>query len=67
VKVSSSGEESVSCDEEDNLSDDSGIQHDVCTKSVAERPRVAFTGKYGINTNSEDPNKTLADYSGLAL
>jgi hypothetical protein len=50
VKISSYGEHSVSSDEEENVSDNSCIQHVIWTKSGAEQPHFPFTGKPGIHT-----------------
>jgi hypothetical protein len=59
VKISSHGEQSVSSDEEENVSDKSSMQHGIWTKSGAERPRFSFTGKPGINVDLEDPSNLL--------
>jgi hypothetical protein len=51
-------------DEEENVSDNSSMQHCIWAKSDAERKRFPLTGKPGINADLEDPSKTLADHSG---
>jgi hypothetical protein len=60
----SCGEQSVSSDEEDNVSDNSSMQHGIWAKSCAEQPRFPFIGKSGINVALEDPSNTL-EYSEL--
>jgi hypothetical protein len=40
-----------SCDEEENVSDNSSMQHGIWAKSGAERPRFLFTGKTGLNVD----------------
>jgi hypothetical protein len=59
VKISSCGEQSVSSDEEENVSDSSSMQHDVWARSGAERQCFPFTGKPGINTELEDASNPL--------
>jgi hypothetical protein len=54
VKILSFGEQSVSSVEEENVSDNSIMQHGVWAKSGAERPHFPFTGKSGINVDLED-------------
>jgi hypothetical protein len=56
VKILSSGEQSVSSDEEENVSDSSSMQHSIWLKSGAEQPHFPFTGKPGINVELEDPS-----------
>jgi hypothetical protein len=56
VKISPRGEQSVSSDEEENVSDNSSMQHGMWAKSAAERTRFPFTGKPGINVDLEDPS-----------
>jgi hypothetical protein len=56
VKISSCGEESVRSDEEENVSDNSSMQHGIWANSGAERPRFPFTGKPGKNVDVEDPS-----------
>jgi hypothetical protein len=60
VKISSCGEQSVSSDEEENVSDKSSMQHGIWAKSSAERPHFPFTGKPGINVDLEDPSNPPA-------
>jgi hypothetical protein len=62
-KMSSCGEQSVSSDEEESVSD-SSVQHGVWAKSGAERPHFPLTGKPGINVYLEDPSNPL-EYFGL--
>jgi hypothetical protein len=64
VKISSCGDESVSSDEEEIVSDNSSMQHGIWTKSAAKRPRFPFTGKPGLNVDTEDPSNHL-EYSEL--
>jgi hypothetical protein len=59
VKISSCGEQSVSYDEQENVSDNSSMQHDIWAKSGAERPCLPFTGKPGINVDLGDPSNPL--------
>jgi hypothetical protein len=54
VKISSGGEESVSSDDAQNVSDNSSMQPDIWENSGAERPRFPFTDKPGINDDLED-------------
>jgi hypothetical protein len=56
VKISSCGEQSVNSDDEENVSGNSNIQHDMWAKSGADWPRFPFIGKTGINVDLEDPN-----------
>jgi hypothetical protein len=64
VNILSGGEQSVSSDKVENVSNNSGMQSDVWANSGAERPRFPFTGKPGINVDLEDPNNPL-EYSEL--
>jgi hypothetical protein len=48
VKILSCGDLSVSSDEEENVSDNSNMQHGIWTKSCAEQPHFPFTGKPGM-------------------
>jgi hypothetical protein len=59
VKILSHGKQSVSSDEEDNVSDNSSKQHGIWAKSGAELPCFPFTGKPGINVDLEDPSNPL--------
>jgi hypothetical protein len=54
----------VSFDEEENVSDNSIMQHGICAKSGAEQPRFIFTGKSSLNIDLEDPSNSL-EYSEL--
>jgi hypothetical protein len=56
VKILSCGEQNVSSDEEENVSDNGTMQHGVWAKSGAELPHFPFTGKHGINVDLEDPS-----------
>jgi hypothetical protein len=55
MKISSCGEQSVSSDEEENVSDNSSMQHGIRAKSGAEQPCFPFSGKPGINVDLEEP------------
>jgi hypothetical protein len=59
VKISSCGEQSVSSDEAENVSNNSILQHGVWAMLGAKRPRLPFTGKSGINVHLEDPINLL--------
>jgi hypothetical protein len=59
VKTSSGGEQSVSSDEAENVSNNSIMQPDVWVNAGAEQPCFPFTGKPGINVDLEDPSNTL--------
>jgi hypothetical protein len=54
VKMSSNGEQSVSSDDAENVSDNNSMQPDTWATSGAEQPRFLFTGKPGINVDLED-------------
>jgi hypothetical protein len=56
VKLSSCGEQSVTSTEEENVSDNSSMQHGIWAKSGAEQPCFPFTGKPGINVDLQDPS-----------
>jgi hypothetical protein len=60
----SCGEQSVSSDEEENVSDNSSMQHHKWAKSGAKQPRFPFAGKPGINVDLEGPSNSL-EYSEL--
>jgi hypothetical protein len=60
VKFLSDCEQSDSSDGEDNVNDDSNMQHE----AGAELPR--FSGKPGLNVHLEDPN-SLLDCSELLI
>jgi hypothetical protein len=64
VKISSCGEESVSSDEEENVSDSSSKQYGIWAESGAERPRSSFIGKPCIIVDLYDPSNPL-EYSEL--
>jgi hypothetical protein len=57
VKILSGGEQSVSSDQTENISNNNSLQPDVWANSGADRPRFSFTGKPGINVDLEDPSK----------
>jgi hypothetical protein len=59
VKILSHGEQSVSSDVEENVSDNSSMQHCIWVKLGAERPCLPFTGKPGINVELEDLSNPL--------
>jgi hypothetical protein len=59
VKILSCGEQSVSSDEEENVSNNHSMQHGMWAKSGAEQPHLPFTGKPGINVGLEDSSNTL--------
>jgi hypothetical protein len=56
VNISSGGEQSVSSDDTENVSNNTNMQPDVRENSGADRPLFPFTGKPGINVDSEDPS-----------
>jgi hypothetical protein len=56
AKISSSGEQSVSTDEEEDISDSSSMQHGIWAKSGAEQPHFSFTAKPSINVDLDDPS-----------
>jgi hypothetical protein len=64
VKISSGGEQSVSFDEAENISDNNCIQPDVWANSGAERSCFPFLSKPGINVDLQDPSNSL-EYSEL--
>jgi hypothetical protein len=64
LKISSWGEQSTSSEEEENVGDNSNMQHAVWAESGAERTHFPLTGKPGIYVDLEDPCKTL-EYSEL--
>jgi hypothetical protein len=59
VKIWSCCEQSVNSDDEENVSDNSSMQHDKQAKSGAQRPQFPFTHKPGINVDLEDPSNPL--------
>jgi hypothetical protein len=59
VKISPGGEQSVSSDEAENVSDNSSMQADTWANSGAERPRFPFSCKLGINVDLENPSNPL--------
>jgi hypothetical protein len=64
VKILPYGEQSISSDEEENVSDNSSIQHGIWAKSGAKGPHFPFTCKLGVNVDFEDPSNPL-EYSEL--
>jgi hypothetical protein len=64
MKMLPGGEQTVSSDEAENVSDNSSMQPDVWAHSSAEQPHFPFTGKPGINSDLEDPSNPL-EYSEL--
>jgi hypothetical protein len=48
VKFLSDSEQSDSSDDEDNVNDDSDMQHETWTKVWAELPSFPFSGKPGL-------------------
>jgi hypothetical protein len=54
----SGGEQSVSSDEAENISDNI-MQPEIWANSGAEQPHFPFSGKPGINVVSEDPSNPL--------
>lgn len=62
MKILSGGEQSVSSDEAENVSNNSSMQPDIWANSGAEWPCFPFTGKPGINVDLEDPNNTLENF-----
>jgi hypothetical protein len=59
VKISSGGERSVSCNEAENISDNSSMQHDVWANSGSERPCFAFIDKPAIHVDLGDLSNQL--------
>jgi hypothetical protein len=57
VKITSCVEQSVSSDEDENVSDNSNMQHSIWTMLGAEQPCLPFAGKPGINVDFEDPHE----------
>jgi hypothetical protein len=55
MNISPCCEQSVSSDDEKGVSDNSSMQHGIWAKSGAERTRIPFIGKPGINVDMEDP------------
>jgi hypothetical protein len=51
LKISSGGEQSVTSDKVENLSNNSSMQPDIWANSGAGRPHFPFTGKPGINVD----------------
>jgi hypothetical protein len=49
VNSSSCSEQRISSDKDENVSDNSSMQHGIWAKSGAERPCFPFTDKPGIN------------------
>jgi hypothetical protein len=65
VKFLSDSEQTDSSDDEDNVNDDNDMQHGTWTKVGAERLRVLFSGKLGLNVHLEDPNNLLDHFELL--
>jgi hypothetical protein len=59
MKILLGGEQSVSSDDAENVSDNSTMQLDAWANSGAERPHFPFTGKHGINVDLEDPRNPM--------
>jgi hypothetical protein len=59
VKISSYCEQSVNSDEEENVSDNSSIQHGIWTKSRPGKTHFPFTGKPGLNIDIGDTSNPL--------
>jgi hypothetical protein len=59
VKILSCGEQSVSFDEEENVSDNSSTQHGKWEKSGSEQPRFPFAGKPGNDVDLDDSSNLL--------
>jgi hypothetical protein len=59
VKISSGGEQSVSSNEAENVSNNSSMQPDIWANSGAEQPHFPFTGKCDINVDLEGPSNRL--------
>jgi hypothetical protein len=67
VKILSCGEETVSSDEKENVNDNSSMQHGTWAKSGAGRPCFPFTGKPGIDVDSEDPSNPLGYFLSCSV
>jgi hypothetical protein len=59
VKIVSCGEQSVSSDEGENVSDNSIMQHGILAKSGAERPCFPFLDKPDINVDLKNCSNPL--------
>jgi hypothetical protein len=59
VNILLGGEQRVSSDEAENVSDNSSMQPDVWAESGAKQPHFPFTAKPGINVDLEDPSNSL--------
>jgi hypothetical protein len=57
--MSSCGEQIITSDEEENVSDNNSMQHGVWAKSGSEQPLFPFTDKPAINVDLEDPSNTV--------
>jgi hypothetical protein len=64
AKILSCGDQSVSSNDEENVSNNSRMQHGIWANSGAEQPRLPFTGKPGLNIDLQDPSNLL-EYSEL--
>jgi hypothetical protein len=58
ANISSSSQQSVRSNEED-VSDNSGMQHGTWTKLGAGQPHFPFSGKPGLNVGFKDPTNPL--------
>jgi hypothetical protein len=59
VKILSGGEQSVSSDQAENVSNNSSMQPDVWANSSTKRPCFPSTGKSGINVDLKDRSNAL--------
>jgi hypothetical protein len=59
VKILSCGEQSVSWNDEENVSDSSSMQHGIWAKTASEQPCFPFTDKTDINIDLGDPSNPL--------
>jgi hypothetical protein len=66
VKFLSGSKRSDSSDDKDNVNYDSHMQHGTRPEVGAEQPRFSFSGKSGLNGDTEDPNNPF-DYSELFI
>jgi hypothetical protein len=66
VDMLSGSERRENTDDEDNANDKSDMQYDTWTRVGAERPHFPFSGKPGINDDSEDCTNPL-EYFGLFI
>jgi hypothetical protein len=59
VKILSCGEQNVSSDEEENISDNSSMQHGIYGQSQVLIECFPFTGKPVLNFDFEEPSNPL--------